>query len=299
MRRCAFLTLDDPSSYVIDDELAVQPLQALGWRVEFVSWQAGVAWKDYAAVVIRSTYDYITAPDAFLAALEQIERSGTPLFNDTGIVRWNARKTYLRDLANRGVPVVPTVFRDRLRPGELSELLQAVGTDRAVIKPVVGANAEGAWRLDARAAHEQSAAIEAYYADRALMAQPFVPAVVTEGEFSLFYFNGEHSHTILKTPAVADFRVQEEHGGHIRPVQADTDLLDAGRTALDALDRVPLYARADFVRANDGGSFWLMELELIEPSLYLRMDPGAPERFARAIHERVNGGAPAGLDPGG
>ncbi|HYR11780.1 MAG TPA: hypothetical protein VEQ60_28610 [Longimicrobium sp.] len=288
MQRCAFLTLDDPSAYVIDDELAVQPLQALGWRVEFVSWRAGVAWRDYDAVVIRSTYDYITAPDAFLAALEQIERSGTPLFNDVEIVRWNVRKTYLRDLADRGVPVVPTVFRDRLGTGELPELLQAVGGG-AVIKPVVGANAEGAWRLDARTVREQAAGIEAYYADRPLMAQPFVPAVVTEGEFSLFYFNGEHSHTILKTPAAADFRVQEEHGGHIRSAQGDVALLDAGRTALDAVDGVPLYARADFVRANDGDGFWLMELELVEPSLYLRMDPGASERFARALHERVNG----------
>jgi glutathione synthase/RimK-type ligase-like ATP-grasp enzyme len=289
MRRCAFLTLDDPSSYVIDDELAVAPLAALGWRVEFVSWRARVAWEDYDAVVIRSTYDYIQAPDAFLVALEQIERSGTPLFNDAGIVRWNVRKSYLRDLADRGVPVVPTVFRDRLRPGELSGLLQAVGADQAVVKPVVGANADGAWRLDVRTLDEQSAGIEAFYADRALMAQPFVPAVLSEGEFSLFYFNGAHSHTILKTPAAADFRVQEEHGGRIRAVRADTDLLDAGRAALDAVGSVPLYARADLVRTDDGSGFWLMELELIEPSLYLRTDPGAPERFARAIHERVTG----------
>jgi glutathione synthase/RimK-type ligase-like ATP-grasp enzyme len=289
MRRCAFLTLDDPSSYVIDDELAVAPLAALGWQVEFVSWRARVAWGDYDAVVIRSTYDYIQAPDAFLAALEQIERSGTPLFNDAGIVRWNVRKSYLRDLADRGVPVVPTVFRDRLRPGELPGLLQAVSADEVVVKPVVGANADGAWRLDVRTMDEQSAGIEAFYADRALMAQPFVPAVLSEGEFSLFYFNGAHSHTILKTPAAADFRVQEEHGGRIRAVRADTELLDAGRAALNAVGSVPLYARADLVRANDGGGFWLMELELIEPSLYLRTDPGAPERFARAIHERVTG----------
>jgi glutathione synthase/RimK-type ligase-like ATP-grasp enzyme len=289
MRRCAFLTLDDPSSYVIDDELAVAPLADLGWRVDFVSWRAEVVWSDYHAVVIRSTYDYIKAPDAFLAALEQIERSGTPLFNDAEIVRWNVRKTYLHDLAERGVPVVPTVFRDRLAPGELPGLLQSVRADQVVIKPVVGANADGAWRVDVRTAHEQSAGIEAYYADRALMAQPFVTAVPAEGEFSLFYFNGQHSHSILKTPAPADFRVQEEHGGRIQAVRADADLLDAGRAALDAIGGVPLYARADFVRANHGGGFWLMELELIEPSLYLRMDPGAPERFARAIHGRVKG----------
>jgi glutathione synthase/RimK-type ligase-like ATP-grasp enzyme len=289
MRRCAFLTLDDPSVYVIDDELAYPPLRALGWEVEPVSWRRrGVAWADYDVVVIRSTYDYMEAPENFLAALEEVERSGTPLFNDLATVRWNLRKTYLRDLAARGVPVVPTVWRDRLRPGEAGELLAAVGAAQAVVKPVVGANAEGAFRLDARTVRERADEMEAWYADRALMVQPFVPAVVDEGEFSLFYFNGEHSHTILKTPRPSDFRVQEEHGGHIRPVRADAPLLAAGAAALRAIGAAPLYGRADFVRATDGHGFWLMELELIEPSLYLRMDEGAPQRFARALHARAS-----------
>jgi glutathione synthase/RimK-type ligase-like ATP-grasp enzyme len=288
MPTCAFLTLDDPSPYVIDDELAIAPLQALGWQVELVSWRRPAAWRDYDAVVIRSTYDYTEAPDHFLAVLETIEHSGTSLFNGVQTVRWNLRKTYLRDLANRGVPVVPTVWRDRLRPGELPELLRATGADQAVVKPVVGASAGGAYRLDARTLRDRTDEIEAWYADRALMAQPFIPTIVTEGEFSLFYFNGEHSHTILKTPREGDFRVQEEHGGLIRPVRAQAGLLAAARTVLAAIGPVPLYVRADFVRAGDGERFWLMELELIEPSLYLRTDPGAPQRFARAIHQRVH-----------
>lgn len=296
MRRCAFLTLDDPSSYVIDDDLAVEPLRALGWEVELVPWRSAAPWREYDVVVIRSTYDYMDAPDAFLAVLEQIERSGMPLLNPVEIVRWNFRKSYLRDLADRGVPIVPTVWRDRLRPGELAELFREAGGDEVVVKPLVGANAAGAWRLNAGTVREQADEIEAWYADRALMAQPFVSAVVEEGEFSLFYFNGEHSHTILKTPAAADFRVQEEHGGLIRPAQAEAGLLAAGQAALGAIGQVPLYARADFVRASDGGGFWLMELELIEPSLYLRMDPGAPARFARAIHQHGNG-RPAPEEP--
>ena len=120
------------------------------------------------------------------------------------------------------------------------------------------------------------------------MVQPFLSHVNTEGEFSLCYFNGKLSHTILKTPKVHDFRVQEEHGGVIRAVEAEGGLSEAGDIALRALDSVPLYARADFVRANDGDGFWLMELELIEPSLYLRMDARAPERFAQALHERAS-----------
>lgn len=288
MRCCAFLTAEDPSTYVIDDALAYEPLRALGWRVESVPWsQRDAAWGAYDAVVIRSTYDYANAPDVFLGVLDDIERAGTPLFNALDLVRWNIRKTYLRDLAERGVSVVPTVSRERLNPGELSNLPDEVDAPVAVIKPLVGASADGAYRFDRQAAREVAVEIEAYYADRAFMAQPFVHAITAEGEFSLFYFNGVYSHAILKTPKSEDFRVQEEHGGLIRPVWPDAALRAVGDDVVLSINEPPLYARADFVRANGGVGFWLMELELIEPSLYLRMDDAAASRFAHAFHERA------------
>jgi glutathione synthase/RimK-type ligase-like ATP-grasp enzyme len=286
MPRCAFLTLDDPTGWVMDDDLTRPFLQALGWEVDTVSWRApATTWHAYDAVVIRSTWDYHEHTAAFLGALETIERSGTPLHNPLALVRWNARKTYLRELAARGVPVVPTVWRERLRAGELARVVAATNASEVVIKPVVSASAKGAFRLDRATATERAAEIEAYYADRALLAQPFLPAVVDEGEFSLIYFNGQHSHTILKTPKAGDFRVQEEHGGDIRAVPTEPALHDAGDRVLAALGEAPLYARADFVRTDDG--FALMELELIEPSLYFRTDPDSPKRFARALHERL------------
>ena len=288
MRRCAFLTLDDATGYVIDDDLAHPPLQELGWRVETVSWRhRGVPWREFDAVVIRSTWDYPAEPDAFLAVLGEIQRSGTHLFNPLHLVRWNLRKTYLRDLAGRGVPVVPTVYRDRLGPRDLAGFLDEVGAEEVVIKPVVGANAAGAARLRRDALAEQAAAVEAHYADRALIAQPFVPTVTTEGEFSLFYFDGAYSHAILKTPKAGDFRVQEEHGGVVRPIAVGDGLRRTAEAVLSATDGVPLYARVDLVRAPDRSGFWLMELELVEPSLYFRLDAEAPARFARALDGRV------------
>lgn len=295
-RSCAFLTLAEPGDYVIDDEHAYEPLRELGWRVEAVPWnRPDAAWDAYDLVVIRSSWDYTQDLDGFLAVLEEIERRDTRLENRLPLVRWNLYKTYLRDLATRGVATVPTVWRDRLRPGDLEGVFQEVASDQMVIKPVIGANAEGAYRLDAGSVRELAGEVETYYADRALQAQPLVRAVIDEGEYSLFYFNGEHSHTILKTPKSEDFRVQEEHGGIIRAVPGDDALHRAGRQILRALDETPLYVRADFVRSNDGGSsprrgtdasYWLMELELVEPSLYLRMDPEAPRRFARALDAR-------------
>ena len=286
--RCAFLTLDDPAGYTIDDHLSVAPLAALGWTVDDVPWRhAGVDWAAYDAVVIRSTWDYAKDPDAFLDLLTRITRAGVPLFNSLDLVRWNIRKTYLRDLASRGVSIVPTVWRERLGHGGLRALLDEAGLREMVVKPVIGASARGAFRVSASTSDEAVAEIESYYADRALLAQPFVRVIMEEGEFSLFYFNGEYSHAIRKRPRANDFRVQEEHGGSNTPEAATAELRALGAGVLAQLGEAPLYARVDFVRANDAQGYWLMELELIEPSLYFRMDDDAPERFAAALHERA------------
>ena len=152
---------------------------------------------------------------------------------------------------------------------------------------MLSANALGAFRLGREVSGERTNEVESYFANRPFLAQPFITHVVDEGEFSLCYFDGRHSHTLLKTPKKNDFRVQEEHGGFIRAVEPETALLEAGRKVMNSLEATPLYARADFVRAADKESFWLMELELVEPSLYLRVDPEAPARFARSLHERM------------
>src|SRR5687767_8531769 len=282
VRRVAFLTLHDPTGFVIDDELAVLPLARRGIQVETIPWdRAGVDWRHYALVVIRSTWDYPHHAEDFLRVLETIERLGVRLENGSEIARWNMRKTYLRDLASRGIETVPTFWRDGLRRGELVPLFEELRSSEAVIKPVMSSNAQGAWRLDAGRARELASEIEGYFAGRALMMQPFERGIVEEGEFSMVYLNGAHSHSILKTPKRGDFRVQEEHGSEIRLVTPDPVLLAAGDAAIAAVGQKLLYARADFVRSGD--TFRVMELELVEPSLYLRIDPTAPERFADAI----------------
>ncbi len=282
MRRVAFLTLSDPRNFVIDDELAIGPLAKRGWNVETVPWnRPGVDWRRYELVVIRSTWDYQHHAEQFLRVLEQIEHSGVRLENSSEITRWNMQKTYLRDLALRGIDIVPTFWRDRLGHGELVPLFEELRSDEAVIKPVLSATAQGAWRLDAASVRLQAAEIEAYYADRALMLQPFERGIVDEGEFSMIYFNGAHSHSLLKAPKHGDFRVQEEHGSTVVPIAPEPALLVAGDAAVAAVGSKLLYARADLVRSGD--SFRVMELELVEPGFYLRTDPGAPDRFADAV----------------
>jgi hypothetical protein len=282
VRRVAFLTLSDPTGFVIDDELAVLPLARRGWHVETLPWnRRGVDWGRFDLVVIRSTWDYQHHAEQFLGVLETIERAGVRLENGSEIARWNMPKTYLRELAARGIETVPTFWRDGLSPGELRPLFKELRSDEAVIKPVMSANAQGAWRLDRATVRSQAAEIEAYFASRPLMLQPFERGIVEEGEFSMMFFNGIHSHSILKVPKRGDFRVQEEHGSEITLITPEPALLAAGNAAIAAAGRKLLYARADFVRNDD--VFRLMELELVEPAIYLRTDPGAPDRFADAI----------------
>ncbi len=282
MRRAAFLTLSDTSGFVIDDDLALDPLARRGWGVETLPWnRRGTDWRRFDLVVIRSTWDYQHHAESFLAVLAEIEQSGTRLENGSEIVRWNMRKSYLNELAARGVATVPTLWRERLGPGELMPLFDELESQEAVIKPVMSGNAEGAWPLDRVTAQAMAAEIETYFAQRPLMMQPFERGIVDEGEFSMIYFNGRHSHSILKVPKRGDFRVQEEHGSEIRSVAPEPALRAAGDAAIAAIGRKLLYARADLVRSSDG--FRVMELELVEPALYLRMDPGAPDRLAEAI----------------
>ena len=282
MPTCAFLTTDRLGAFVTYDAEAVGPLEALGWTVAMVPWRADADWAAFDAVVIRSPWDYQDAPDDFLAVLEAIGARGR-LENPLPVVRWNLRKTYLRDLEAAGVPVVPTRWAEGgLEARDLEAAFGTWGADEVVAKPVVSANADGTFRLGPEPAAWRDA-LEAL-GRRPCLVQPFVPAVVAEGEWSVFAFGGEVSHAVLKTPAPGDFRVQEEHGGAIRGVAPGPALLDLTERALAAVphDGPLLYARVDAVRLPDG-SLAVMELELIEPSLYFPFGAGSAARFAAAL----------------
>lgn len=283
MKQLAFLTLNDPGDFVMDDQHAMAPLAALGWNTSVVAWrQTRVPWRDYSAVLIRSTWDYWDDVGGFLAVLDSIDNA-TRLANPLPLVRWNLAKTYLRELENKGIRIVPTLWPERLDAASLANLCDQLASDEVVIKPVVGANGVDAFRLARDLGREPWAQITARVRQRRFMVQAFMPAILNEGEYSLMFFNGEFSHAILKVPARGEFRSQEERGAAIHPVIPETALLHAARRALATI-ATPLYARIDMVR-DPNNDFAVMEFELIEPSLYLRTDPDAPLRFARAVDE--------------
>jgi len=269
--------MDDMGWYVADDDLAIQPLNDLGIAVETVSWrQTKRAWSDFEVVVIRTPWDYQSSPTEFLSVLESIE-SQTRLENPLDIVRWNLNKRYLREMETRGTRIVPTIWDATYNAAEFDRWLSEFQTDEIIIKPTVSATAEHTYRLKT-----YDASLENVFSTREFLVQPFMPNIIAEGEYSLFYFNGEYSHAINKSPKTNDFRVQEEHGGIITEIQPDEALMAAGRETVATIGRDLLYARVQFVR-GDEGNVCMKELELIEPALYLRMNGGAPERFAAAI----------------
>lgn len=282
MRRCAFLTMDSLDEFAAYDHLLHEPLARRGWQVDEVSWRADADWDDYEVVVVRSPWDYHSEPEAFFAVLDTIDRSAARLENPLALMRWNVHKTYLRDLEAQGFPVVPTLWLDGLGGTDISALFGALDADEIVVKPVVGANADDTFRLKRETATDEAVAT---FQDRSCMVQPFVQAVVDEGEFSLFYFGETYSHAILKTPERGDFRVQEEYGSTIRGVTPEPSLRAVSGAVFASLAPRPLYARIDFVRLATG--FALMEVELIEPSLYFPHDAASPERFADAFVQRM------------
>lgn len=284
-KRCAYLTMENTAGWSIDAELAFPPMRALGWTVDSVPWRRpGIDWASYEAVYIGTPWDYPEDPDHFLDVLQSADRSSAILVNDLSLVCWTLSKTYLRDLEKRGVAIVPSLWYDRWSAADVDRFFTAHDSEWIIVKPVVSTNATDTLLIDRRSADGED--LRAAFAERSFVVQPFISNIQTEGEFSLFFFANEFSHAIRKIPRPADFRVQEEHGARISAVEPEPELREAGEKVLGLVKPMSVYARVDFVRSDDG-RFLLMELEVIEPSMYLRMDADAPRRFAEAFDNYI------------
>ena len=285
MASIAFLTMDSLDGFVSYDGLVRDILRERSFRVDEISWRAADAhWDQYDLVVIRSPWDYQQACDEFLGVLARIEASTARLENSLDIVRWNIQKTYLRQLEESGVTIVPTHWVENPSMSQLQQLFEQLGSDDIVIKPVVGANADDAFWLKPDSSVEIFRAAEHTFRNRLMLAQPFVKSVTTSGEISLIFFAGEYSHSVLKTPKPGDFRVQEEHGGQIKSFEPDREIIEFAIRTLRNVPGDTLFARVDVVLLSNNQPA-LMEVELIEPSLYLSYNRQSPKRFADVIDD--------------
>lgn len=272
--------LDEPESALLASALGARKFSA---RV--VAWDdPSVDWSRVRVAVLRATWDYHLRVKEFLAWARRADKR-TRLWNPYSLIRWNAHKTYLRDLESRGVAIIPTIWLSRGRQFDLTKLLDK-GWSRAVAKPVVSASAyrTSLLRLDTLKHLVQAQfALDALTAEDEMMLQPYMPTVETSGERSLVFLDGAFSHAIRRAPALGSLA-----DGHATPVSLPVapDEEAFARSVLAAADISPLYARVDVLR-DASGTLRLMELELIEPALWVHLAPGATERFAGAIARRL------------
>jgi glutathione synthase/RimK-type ligase-like ATP-grasp enzyme len=256
-----------------EDRLLARVLGEAGLPAEAVSWSGDEDWSRFAGVLVRSCWDYHLSPDAFRDWLERLETLDVRVWNPVPLLRWNVDKRYLLDLEGRGVKIVPTLVRDAVGGHDLGELSRRLGAPELVVKPVIGATAHGCRRVRtgesaAGGITTESPGEIAGEPGGPWLVQPFVDAVETEGEWSLMLFAGELCHAVLKRPAPGEYRVQKQWGGSARRERPGPALVDLATAVVAAIEPAPLYARVDLVRL--GGRPCLMELELIEPELFLR-----------------------------
>lgn len=289
--RIALATCEDPPVPDEDARLLTDPLEDLGAEMEQPVWSdADVDWSAFDLVQLSSTWDYHHRRGEFLDWLRRAAGE-TRVENPPELVEWNSDKRYLAELADADVPTIPTIWAEVGEGAEAAEEVARRGWEAAIVKPVVDA---GAQRLRRVGQAEVAEAIEAI--GEPCLVQPYLESLSRSGELSQIFFRGELSHAVLKTPAKGEFRIHEHLGGTYRAVDPPDSareladrvmaLIAAGEVGLGVVPGTPpLYGRVDLVGGPDGSPN-VIELELIEPALYLHVaGPEATARFAAHLAE--------------
>lgn len=269
-----------------EDRLLRAALQELGLSSVRVDWsRTDEDWSQYRCAVFRTTWDYFDRFGEFTAWLDRVAGQ-TRLCNPASIIHWNMDKHYLADLAARDIPVVQSRFIERGSDLHLRELLQDSGWTEAVIKPCVSGAARHTYRVNPGNAEQLETLIRPLLASESFLFQPFEPSIMEHGEDSLMVFGGRYSHAVRKRAKHGDFRVQDDHGGTVAPHQPSAAQIELAERAIAACAPLPAYGRVDMITDSTGGHA-VMELELIEPELWLRFQPAAAATLALAIANQL------------
>lgn len=216
----------------------------------------------------------------WLRACRSWQGAGVPMANPAAVLAWNSDKRYLQALGERGIAIPPTTWSDRIARAQVDAMFDATDAEQLIVKPTVSG---GAWKT---VRLRRGDALEGI-PDGDAMIQPYLPTIETEGETSLLFFGGRLNHVVNKRPVAGDFRIQAQYGGLYTALpEPPAGALALAERTLAAIDDPLLYARIDVVPDADG-RWLLMEAELIEPDFYLDQDPGAGDRFSRAVRRML------------
>ena len=286
-KKVALITWSGLPEGAESERLLLPHLAAAGVEPHIVDWRATDAdLRQFDLVVLLSCWDYHLRGAEFTEWLRRTANV-VPVLNNVKTVLWNRNKFYLGELAAMGIGIAPTVFVNGSGPIVPDAWREIRSWKKSVVKPAVSASAHKTWLLDSEAISSEDE-LKSKMEGEAFLIQQFIPEIETQGELSFVYVDGTYSHTVLKLPAAGDFRVQKEHGGSAELFHPDSALLDQANEIATTVAQVrdSLYCRIDAV-ARDS-RLVLMELELIEPELFLRLAAGAAERFAKAIVGRLS-----------
>jgi len=260
-----------------------------GMQVDLIRWRdAAEKAEGYDAMLPLLVWDYFEGNEAaFKAEMAKVE-SKTKLFNTFKTLSGNSNKSYLDTLEHQGAPVIPTITVDRVTETGVARAFEELETDTLVIKPQVGG---GAWRQVLYKKGDPFPSKDELPPESAMI-QAFLPSVLEEGEYSFLYFGGKFSHGLIKRPKKGDYRIQSLYGGTEETYEPSPKERASARAVLNALDFTPLYVRVDLLRGRDG-KLKLIELEMIEPYLYLAHAEGegaenkGAQKLAEALAKRL------------
>ena len=271
----------------LEETLLADALQSYGYTCARVSWsRPSHDFGQYSAAILRSTWDYFDRIHEFLPWLRDTSQK-TLVLNPLKILEWNKDKRYLLDLASKGASIVPTTLVKKTeapqRAADLQTWMRAAGTELMIFKPTVSGGARHTHLVNHDNIEAKQRIFDELVTHEDFLMQPFVPEIQQEGEISMMVFAGVFSHAVRKVPAKGDFRVQDDLGGSVLPFAATAADMAFAESVVKLVGEVP-YARVDAVRTaldKDEPSWSLMELELLEPELWLRKDENAAARFAK------------------
>jgi glutathione synthase/RimK-type ligase-like ATP-grasp enzyme len=280
-KKIAFVTCSTKPDFASDDLPVVSILRSKGIEMYPLPWDVeSDQWNTFDLVVIRSCWNYHLHPEKFIQWLDQMESQKVKLFNSVKTVRWNLHKGYLQKLEQKGVPLPETIWLKKGTDANLSQLITEKNWEKVVVKPAISATAFNTFLVSLAEASQQQLKFAEQLQRADTLVQKFMPEVQQEGEWSLIFFDKKFSHAVIKRPKAKDFRVQNDFGGTAELASPPPFALAQAQKILSLIDEPLLYTRVDGVVSNN--QFLLMELELIEPMLFLE-EGNATSHFAAVI----------------
>ena len=282
----AYYKPDNVTPYIqnilLEQELLKSAFESQGLKVDITYWDnPSYEWQQTKSVLFRTVWDYFERFDEFWDWLEQV-KTKTRLINSYELIKWNIDKHYLKDLSSWGIETVPTYFADKGCNMKLHEIAKRNQWNDLVIKPAISASAFKTYKILANEIQANEKLFNSLVQERNMLVQPYFETITQLGEASLMVFDGKFTHAILKKAQPGDFRVQDDFGGTVHnyiPTKAEINFAEK---VFETCKTKPVYGRVDIVWDNDK-NFYLSELEIIEPELWIRNYPKCAERIAEAV----------------